>query len=98
MSVKRDLGIELRIGLGFSLNSGEVPIGVNFSTVDQLNREIDGSPPSMYLLSEGMLGPEGKEIPWAMLRLGPSDVRCYYLEFLTTVDRDHRRSFWLVGT
>lgn len=98
--------------LGFSLQSCERPIGINFRTRKEFESELDWSPPSIYLF------PPGQE-PWvhgenANVKTGASDMvvekidpaifgtsvqtkGCFYLEFRNAGASEYSRSVLVAG-
>ena len=75
------------IMLGFSLRSGKKPYGINFSNFSEFQKELDWSPPSLYLM---MKMPQ--KIKKVRLPFLPNYVNAYYSEYLTEWDEDYRRS------
>jgi hypothetical protein len=90
------------IGWAFSLKSKNIPIGINFNTVQELMKQFDYSPPSLYLFQKG------KE-PWIIdkddFTIINSDIfsqvniryKCLYLEIMSEYDDDYIRSFWMTA-
>lgn len=103
---------EFSVVLGFSLQSSERRIGVNFRTREEFEREFDRTPPSLYLF------PPDRE-PWAQgenanARIGTRDMvvekvdaaifgtlthtkGCFYLEFRNVDASEYFRSVLVVG-
>src|SRR5205823_7302631 len=53
ISLRDDNRLDLTVALAFSLQSGEQPRGVDFTTSLELASEFDWSPPSLYLFRRG---------------------------------------------
>ena len=74
------------VGLGFSLQSGDRPRGVDFHGREEIRERLDWSPPSLYLFHRGG-EPDTQSSTGTVEYLDPAilgaegDVRCYYLEF-----------------
>jgi hypothetical protein len=86
--------------MGYSLKSASQPQGLRVSALADIVREVDVSPPSLYLFDRG-------EEPWlsdvdfiaydALLNeLGPQ-IGVYLREWYDDHDDEYRRSFWLAG-
>jgi hypothetical protein len=101
----------LVIAVGFALESTDVPMGLNFTTREEMERRFDSSPPSVYLFYAG-------QEPWTK-RKGSTAVdeltepktivcdalfsdllpytKCYFLEFFRPDDAEYRRSIFIAG-
>jgi hypothetical protein len=95
--------IDLAVVLAFSLNSSENREGVNFSTPEALEAQLDWSPPSLYLFHRGQepwtqVGAEAVPLNAAIL-FGTSFVAegCYYIEFLQLGCQEYFRSVFLAS-
>jgi hypothetical protein len=53
--------LDYTVALAFSLRSGREPIGITFSTVEDISEQLDWSPPSLYLFRIG-------QEPWLAAR------------------------------
>jgi hypothetical protein len=91
------------VGLGFSLESGSQPIGVDFHAPEEFYQRLDWSPPSLYLFHRGE-EPSKQTAPGDRLaHLDPAivgaegNVRCYYLEFKQDGSDEYCRSAFIEG-
>jgi len=90
------------VGLGFSLESGDHPRGVDFHTKEEFCERLDWSPPSLYLFHRGE-EPHTESGIADVRGLDPSilsvegDLRCYYLEFRQPDADEHYRSVFVEG-
>ena len=111
VQVRDERRLNVRVALAFSLASGDKPLGLNFRTKEDLVRQFDWSPPSLYCFEPG------KE-PWgetALARGGALNNRyafetidckcvlgvslqgsCHYLEFKQT-SREYSRTVFITG-
>jgi hypothetical protein len=96
----------LVVSLGFSLLSSEKPLGFRAQTRQDFERQLDHTPPSLYLFRQG------KE-PWTEMKLESGSVqdfdcsalfksaeplgKCYYLEFKTPDTFEYHRSVFIAG-
>jgi hypothetical protein len=92
------------VGLGFSLESGSQPIGIDFRTPEEFCETLDWSPPSLYLFHRGE--EPDKQVSSAegiMRALSPAIIgaegsaRCYYLEFRGGGADEYSRSVFVEG-
>ena len=99
--IKRRRGWTVTAAVGFSLRSHRAPRGLQLHSYQDLQAELDSSPPSLYLFLPG-------EEPWhddadfqtfEIPRSLPTNhvVRAYLREWYDENDEDYRRSFWLAG-
>jgi hypothetical protein len=93
----------LVVVLAFSLESGESRKGLNFTTLDGLQAELDWSPPSLYLFRPERVpwAPDGgAEVipvdPGALFDM-PGAKGCFYLEFKQPESAEYSRSVLLAG-
>ncbi len=92
------------VGLGFSLESGSRPIGIDFHAPEEFCERLDWSPPSLYLFHRGeepdkQVSPANgvvRDLSPAVLGAEGS-ARCYYLEFRQEGDDEYRRSVFIEG-
>ncbi|MGA2434849.1 MAG: hypothetical protein ABSG25_06145 [Bryobacteraceae bacterium] len=93
--------LPVTVAVAFSLNATTESIGVNFQTTDDLLKQINWMPPSLYLFRLG------KE-PWAdkagfqeidIAGLGASEpgVRCLYFELKPEDSDEYRRDVFFAG-
>jgi hypothetical protein len=103
--------VNLVVAVGFALTSSDEPLELNFTTREEIERQFDSSPPSVYLFCAG-------QEPWAKKQsstafdelLEPkiiacnelfSDLlphaKCYFLEFFRPDDAEYRRSIFIAG-
>jgi len=104
------IGVDIRnrnhlpfsVALGFSLESGVQPRGVDFRTNEELSARLDWSPPSLYLFPRGE-EPHTQSAHDAVQPLDPvilgadCDLRCYYLEFRLQDSDQYCRSVFIEG-
>jgi hypothetical protein len=95
----RDVSDLATLAACIHLRSEPVPLGVNFTSLDELSDELSDTPPSLYLF------PKGKE-PWidpreqfARLPGTPFGSRCadlfvFYSEYSVPGELEFRRSLW----
>jgi hypothetical protein len=90
------------VGLGFSLESGDHPRGVDFRTKEEFCERLDWSPPSLYLFHRGE-EPHTETTHAAVHHLDPAilgaegNLHCYYLEFRQQDSADYYRSIFVEG-
>jgi len=109
IGVRDRKGLDLRIALAYSLQSGNKPLGVDFKDKKELSESFDWSPPSLYLFHIGR-EPwiEKKEntatgemvvkvIEPSLFGEKASILECRYVEFLTAGSHEYSRSVFLVG-
>ncbi|MBF0548731.1 MAG: hypothetical protein HQM08_30180 [Candidatus Riflebacteria bacterium] len=88
--------IPLIVGLAFSLRSGGQPIGVNFSSLQEFNQELNNTPPSLYLLEIRFLERSiFQKVSLPNIEFLPETLDYFYVEYQDDADSDHRRSLWL---
>ena len=95
---EKKLNNDFDAALAFSLLSKTIPIGINFYNIDQMKKEFDHSPPSIYIFKKDWSVWE-KQI--AMSRpiniSGIQDFKCLYFEYLPeNGDGEYRRSVFLI--
>jgi len=92
------------VGLGFSLEAGNHPIGVDFQAREEFCERLNWTPPSLYLFHRGE-EPDKQANPVndVVRYLSPSvfglegGTRCYYLEFRQEGADDYCRSVFIDG-
>lgn len=82
------------VALGIGLVSDAKGRGINFDSKEALEREMDDSPPSLYLFDEKQLEkifvPQNKvQIPYLHL---PTSNECFFLEWKDDKEITYRRS------
>jgi hypothetical protein len=93
----------LKVVLAYSLNTSEIPQGVNFGTTEALQSQLDWSPPSLYLFHRGRepwTQPVDKAVCLNAESLFGSpleSVECYYVEFKQPGSSEYLRSVFLAG-
>ncbi len=95
-SIRDELDIPLCLALAFSLQGNATPRRLNFASIEELIKECDDTPPSLYLLDyqDAMWVDTPKsKVPWSLVKIGPTGADCYYIEYIETDDPDHRGSF-----
>lgn len=98
--------IDATVTLAFSLNSKQSAEGVDFTNAAELEQQLNGSPPSLYLFHRGsepwskrMLDPQVtastivQEIDSSVLGSAAAGRRCVYMEFFT--DGEYSRSIFV---
>lgn len=102
---------ELVVAIGFTLKSTDKPMGLNFTTRKEIERQFDSSPPSIYLFYAGQeLWAKRKDMAAVDKLLEPKVVvcdalfsdllpyaKCYFLEFFRPDDAEYRRSLFIAG-
>jgi hypothetical protein len=89
------------VAIGMSLESGELPRGLTFTTFGELAADLDPSPPSLYLF-------EKSDSPWQSdstcrelrndLHLpGNLPTRSFLQEWWDENDGEFRRTVWIAG-
>ena len=68
LNVRKQENLRISVVLAISLRATHKRVGVNFKTVQELDRQLDNSPPSLYLFHEG------KE-PWSKYMLNGKNCR-----------------------
>jgi hypothetical protein len=105
--------LDIVVALAFSLRSGEGALGVNFGTLSELEKELDWSPPSLYLFHRGQepwrASPPAQGVaPVAGLFIQRMDApslfgtavrasECYFLEFKDLSSDEYSRTLFLAG-
>jgi hypothetical protein len=95
--------IPVTVALGFSLQSGSYPTGVDFRNLGELNERLDWSPPSLYLFEPGKTprtDSTDSVIQELALDFFGDPVRpanCYYIEFRQPQGTEYNRSVFLEG-
>ena len=94
--------LDLTAALALSLVSGERRRGVTFKTPNELQAELDWSPPSLYLFHrerEPWIQPGAGAIPLDAVAVfhAPEARDCYYMEFKQTGSAEYSRSVFLPG-
>jgi hypothetical protein len=84
------------LGIGFSLKGEKDLVGINFHNQDELERELDGSPPSIYFFKSRHDFGANKLVKINSKVLNKEGFREYYCEFLSPHDHEVRRSFFLI--
>ncbi len=89
--------LPLKILAAISLCSDKEPIGVNFSTVEQIEKEFDSTPPSLYAFSEdyNWAELENNLIKVNIHEFNSKNINCFYLEYKEPDEEEYRRSLWL---
>jgi len=89
------------VGLGFSLQSGDHPRGIDFHTKEEFCERLDWSPPSLYLFHQGeephTQGESAEVRGLNSSILGVGDLRCYCLEFRQPDSDEYFRSVFVEG-
>jgi hypothetical protein len=102
---------ELVVAIGFALKSTDEPMGLNFTTREEMERQFDSSPPSIYLFyAEQELWTKRKNMAAVNGLLEPKIVvcdalfsdllpyaKCHFLEFFRPDDAEYRRSIFIAG-
>jgi hypothetical protein len=102
MEIRDGSRLPFVVGLGFSLESGDQPRGVDFQGREDLRDSLNCSPPSLYLFHRGG-EPDAQSICGTVQHLDPAilgadgDVRCYYLEFKQDGSDEYFRSVFVDG-
>ncbi len=90
-----------QVALGMSLHSAPERLGLNFHGFHAAEKELDWSPPSLYLFPEGddswLGGAESQQLPAQFLPPGPANVKAYLREWYDEGDGEYRRTLWLVA-
>jgi hypothetical protein len=96
--------LDLGVVLAFSLKSSENREGVDFSTSQALEAQLDWSPPSLYLFRRGrepwtQVGAEAVQLDArSLFGRSPLDAKeCYYLEFKQPESPEYFRTVFLAG-
>jgi hypothetical protein len=100
--------LDFTVSLAFSLQSGDKPRGLDFTSSQELGDVLDWSPPSLYLFRMG-------EEPWVSPQQSSSDLRlvtidtsrlfghkidargCYFMEFRNVGTNEYYRSIHIAG-
>lgn len=101
LSIRTSRGFAFTVGLGFSLKCGPDRKGITFSRLEDVQAELDDSPPSLYLF-------DASGHPWFedsdYVELGGEygiahnfRTRAYYREWRDENDNEFRRALWLLG-
>jgi len=105
--------LPVQVVLGFSLQSEDKKIGVDFTTQEEFAKRLNWTPPSLYLLKaatdhtvenekaikEGHVcgDAEVKELDMNLFSALETGQRCFYTEFRRTDDAEYCRSVFLQG-
>jgi hypothetical protein len=99
LRIRRDLGLNVTVALGFSLVDAQDTSRDVFETREEFEKQLDGSPPSLYLFEVGdqqhlsakvRLNP----LPKALFSKLPEDTRSFLLRWLAE-DGSQRRSVFV---
>jgi hypothetical protein len=102
MAIRDGNQLPFVVGLVFSLQSGDQPLGVDFHGPDDISERLDWSPPSLYLFHRGE-EPDTQSTNGAVKYLDPAiigaegEIRCYHLEFKQEGADVHSRSVFIDG-
>lgn len=102
MALRDGNRLPFAVALGFSLQSGDRPRGVDFHDREEIRQRLDWSPPSLYLFHRGE-EPDSQSATGTVQYLDPAilgadgDVRCYYLEFKHEGADEYSRSVFVDG-
>jgi hypothetical protein len=104
---------DLSVALAFSLESGELPKGMNFHNQKQLEANFHATPPSLYLFRPGtefwtqfentetrtsVEDVTVEDISWSSLfEPNPKVKRCLYMEFKRRTSDEYSRSLFVTG-
>ena len=105
VGIRDEAKMDLSVVLAFSLESGELPTGVNFNNAEELKKNFHVTPPSLYLFRPGaefwkqtaeqMIV---KDIdPLLLFDASPLIKKCVYMEFKRHDSEDYTRSLFVVG-
>jgi hypothetical protein len=103
LAVRDKNHLPFTVGLGFSLESANRPIGVDFQSPEEFYEKIDWSPPSLYVFHRGEEPDKQVRSTDAVRYLNPvvlgveGSARCYHLEFRQQGDDDYHRSVFVDG-
>lgn len=105
VGVRNEMVRNLIVVLAFSLKSDERPTGINFHSAEEFQRELDVTPPSLYLLRQRMefwtQPAEQATIktldPRTLLGADSAVKGCVYMEFRPGSSEDYTRSLFLFG-
>lgn len=88
---------KFEVVLAQSLTSGKGKLGVNFSSVSELNKQMDKTPPSLYIVRKDWNDwVEQIAISSEIKLKGLPIYKVYYLEFKSQNDNEYRRSIWVL--
>jgi hypothetical protein len=102
IAVRNRNQLSFAVSLGFSLESGDRPRGVDFQTKEEFCARLDWSPPSLYLFRRGE-EPHTQTAHANVQHVDPAilgaqgDARCYYLEFRQQEGDEYCRSVFVEG-
>lgn len=91
---------EYAIVVGMSLTANDRPVGIRVDELDALGAELDGSPPSLYVVRRvappwADAGQEGCIELTEPFRPRVKGGRAFFCEWWHAADREYRRSVWL---
>jgi hypothetical protein len=109
LTVRDRNGFDISIGVGFSLEPSNFPGGVNFGTREELECQLNRTPPSLYLFHSGTepwakRDPESAasagyttvaEIEPAILQIPGKEKHCTYFEFRQGGNCEYFRSVFI---
>jgi|HubBroStandDraft_6_1064221.scaffolds.fasta_scaffold128812_2 hypothetical protein len=105
--VRDRLGLRMSLVLAFSLIAEEGPLGVDFSTREQLEGSLNWMPPALYLFRPGeeFYAPnKTRASDITVQELSPSTLiastqfkACYYMEFKPAGSQEYSRSIFFEG-
>jgi hypothetical protein len=102
-------GLRFPLVLAFSLIAAAEPLGVDFKTQDELERNLNWMPPALYLFRPGeefWSAPLSKacanditvqKLTAAVLMSSPEFQACYYMEFKQADSEEYSRSIFFEG-
>ncbi|MGH7427165.1 MAG: hypothetical protein ACREJ4_02190 [Candidatus Methylomirabilaceae bacterium] len=102
ISIRDARNLQLTVALGMSLRSSALPLGVNFSNWTELERELDDSPPSLYLWTKeqdqvDIHATRVTDLTRVLVVPTTVHLRKLFSEWCDTAEGEFRRTIWLIG-
>jgi hypothetical protein len=99
LEIRHELGLEVTVALGFSLVDAQDTSGDVFETQEEFQKQLDWSPPSLYLFNAGdtqhlSATVRVDPLPKAFLSRLPKDTKFFLLRWLAE-DGSQRRSVFV---
>jgi hypothetical protein len=101
LGIQRELGLDVMVALSFGLVDAQDASGDMFETQEEFEKELDWSPPSLYLFEPGdqrhLAGTVLSDpLPKVLTSQLPAGTKSFLLRWVGE-DGDHRRSVFVEG-
>jgi len=93
--LRKKMNIPIKVFLAFSLKDSKKQKKICIANINDLMKEIDETPPSLYLLEFSKIQNDGVLLKNTEFFFTTNDIGVYYLQFLNKEEKIFRRSLWL---